>query len=94
MASSAIAATTPWWRSLASTLRVPKSTVNTAMPTAIQKPIWNSEAPSCAPVSVSGPLLLMTWKLVATAFSCSAMYGAVLTTAISVTSAARLVLLP
>ena len=44
-ASTAIAATTPWWRSLASMLRVPKRIVNTAIPAATQKA---SDEPACA----------------------------------------------
>ena len=39
-ASTAIAATTPWWRSLASMLRVPNRMVNSAMPAAIQNARW------------------------------------------------------
>jgi hypothetical protein len=46
------------------------------------------------PDSASGPALSITSKLVVTAFSCSAMYGVVPMTAISVTTAASVALFP
>lgn len=72
-ASTAMAATTPWCCSFASMLRVPKMMVNTAMPTAIQKATRKSVVPAGRPASASGTGLPITWKLVATAFSCNAM---------------------
>ena len=39
MASSAIAATTPWWRSFASRFRVPNKIVNNAIPAATQNAV-------------------------------------------------------
>ena len=47
-ASSAIAMTRPWWRSSASTVRVPKSTVKTASPPA------TSSAVPCSASGVAG----------------------------------------
>src|SRR5512133_3676903 len=93
-ASTAIAATTPWWRSLASMLRVPKRMVNTAMPTAIQNASWKLGCALYRPASAAGPDPLTTWKLVVTALSCSAIYGVDAATTMSVTSAARTALVP
>ena len=94
IASSAMAATTPWCRSFASMFRVPNRMVNRAMPAAIQNAIRKSGAASGRPGRPSLPGLPITWKLVVTACSWSAMYGVVPTSAMIVTSAARLALLP
>ncbi len=87
-ASSAMAVTTPWWRSLASTFRVPNRMVNTARTAAIQ----NADTFSSAnPVPSVGE---NTEKLVVMDCSCRAIYGVDPITANSVTTTPRVALLP
>ncbi len=86
--SSAIAATMPSWRSEASRCRVPKAIVKPASSRAMYKVL------SChhgAPAEPSVPVSSM--KPPAIALSCSAMYGRMPISAISVTSAASMRLL-
>ena len=73
MDSNAIAATTPGWLSSAPILRVPNRMTNTAMHAATQKPVSLSRPGGGAVPSANGDGLAIASKLVATAFSCSAM---------------------
>jgi len=68
-ASSAIAMTTPWWRSLASRFRVPKRMVKSASPPATQSAValWSGRA------QPSGVSLAKTPKESVTDWSWSAM---------------------
>ena len=67
-ASTAMAMTTPWWRSFASRLRVPNSTVNKDRPSATQKAV-DCALPKLAPPSAYEKLA----KLKVTDCNCKAM---------------------
>ncbi len=93
--SNAIAATSPSCRSEASRWRVPKRIVNVASSSAIQNAVSESTgATSRAPdAAISGYWTRMV-KLCETALSCSAMYGTMPITAMTVTNPASSALLP
>ena len=80
-ASTAMAVTTPAWRSLASSLRVPNRIVNSASPAATQTAVSTPSegAPPALPVNTSKDSEMDC--------SCSAIYGVVASTASTVTSA-------
>ncbi len=88
--SNAIASTRPRLCSAALTRRVPNSIANSAMASATYRAMscHTGRAPPLPPRPVS------TAKLIAIAFSCSAMYGTSPSTATSVTVAASQVSLP
>ena len=65
-ASTAMAMTTPLWRSFASRLRVPKITVNSASPAATHSAVWPFSSPGARSSALN------TSKLSVTDCSCSA----------------------